>query len=196
MDKSLKIVMIVLAIYIVLALQFYLEKHILYIPYIFNPLVLFITSIFITLYHPKKNNLIYLIGILFYCFLSERTLNILYNYTDINLFLEIILSPFTRLFSILILFISLLIITIKSIKQNKLNLISLGLLLISIIAGLASEKFELIYIFTFSLFVLTFSINNAKIKTTARSFQNSSIVVQLFLFLILETTFFILAKSW
>lgn len=193
MDKSFKIVLIAFAIYFVLAVQFYFEKGQFIIPDIFNPLALFFVSGIILFQSYKKENfninLIYFIGILIYALGSERSLNLFYNNTQNTVFLEIIQNPFLKLVTILSFGLTILTIVVKSIKFQKTQIISLILLIISLVAGLSSVDFQLIYVITFTSFVILFYFLNKNNKSNQYIL---SVNHQLLLFVILENSFFIL----
>tara|TARA_R110002096_G_scaffold246263_1_gene438519 strand:- start:3 stop:599 length:597 start_codon:yes stop_codon:yes gene_type:complete len=194
MDKSFKIVLIAFAIYFVLAIQFFFEKGQFIIPDILNPVVLFTVSGIILFQSYKKENfnvnLIYFIGILIYAFGSERTLNLLYNNTQVSFFLKIIQNPFLKLITILSLFgVATFINVVKSIKFQKLQIISLILLIITLIAGLSSISYQLIYVISFTTFVILFYFLNRNVKSNQYIL---SVNYQLLLFAILENSFFIL----
>lgn len=191
MDKSLKIVLSALAIYLVLSIQFLVEKGVFIIPYEFNPLVIWFVSGLILFFSIKKEsfqtNLIYFIGISVYCFLSERTLNMIYNQTDdVSFFLEIIQNPLTRLISILGLLFGVVGVAIKYIKY-KFGIYLLSLAILSGVFGLLN--FHLTYIILFTVFALGFLLavkldNNLKVNA-----QFSPVANQLFLFTIIEGIF-------
>jgi hypothetical protein len=191
MDKSLKIVLSTLAVYVVLSIQFLVEKGVFIIPYEFNPIVIWTVSGLILLTSVKqpsfKNNLLYFIGISVYCILSERTLNIIYNQTDsTSFFIDIIQNPFTRLISILGLLFSVLTIAYRYVKY-KYGIYLLGLAALSGVFGLINFHYTYITLFTLYTvcFLLTVNLNkNVKVNT-----QFSSVVNQLFLFSILEGIF-------
>jgi len=194
MDKSFKIVLIAFAIYFVMAIQFLFEKGQFIIPDIFNPFVLLIVSGIILFQSYKKENfktnLIYFIGISIYALGSERTLNLLYNNTHTSFFLEIIQNPFLKLVTILSFFgISIMVIVVKSIKFQKLQIISLILVLITLIAGLSPFDYQLIYVISFTIFVILFYFLNRNVKSNKHIL---AVNYQLLLFAILENSFFIL----
>lgn len=190
MDNSLKIVLSTLALYVVLSVQFLVEKGVFIIPYEFNPLVIWTVSGIIVLDSLKrisfKTNLIYFIGMSVYCFLSERTLNLIFNRTEIDFFIEIIQNPFTRLVSILGLLISVLTISFGYRKQ-KFGIYLLVLFGMSGVFGLINIR--LAYVSLFSLFVLGFLISINLNKDGQIQSKFSPVVYQLFLFAIIEGIF-------
>ena len=191
MDKSLKIVLSALALYVVLSIQFLVEKGIFIIPYEFNPIVIWTVSSLIVLTSLKqpsfKNNLIYFIGISVYCLLSERTLNIIYNQTnDVSFFMDIIQNPFTRLLSILGLLFAVLSVVFRYRKEKH----GIYLLLLALSSGVFGLiDFQYTYIILFTGFTLGFllAVNLNKKESINQKF--SPVVNQLFLFTIIEGIF-------
>jgi hypothetical protein len=191
MDKSLKIVLSILALYAVLSIQFLVEKGVFIIPYEFNPIVIWLVSGLIVLTSVKqpnfKNNVLYFVGISVYCLLSERTLNVIHNQTDdVRFFIDIIQNPFTRLISILGLLFAVLSIAYNYVK-HKFGIYLLVLAVLSGVFGLMN--FHYAYIGLFTLYTLCFllAVNfSEKLKVNE---EFSSIVNQLFLFTILEGIF-------
>jgi len=193
MDKSLKIVLTPIAIYLVLGFQFFIENNVLIIPYMFNPIVLLITSGIITYYSFKKNsfgvNLAYFFGVFIYCFTSERTLNLIYNYTNLNFCLEIIQNPFLRLFSVLG-FLAGIFYVLISYLPHKYSSIPFVLLIISSVQGLFGLiDFESLYVVTFTLFSLSFLI--VTFKNSSYDTKFNAVSYQLILFSTFEGLFFL-----
>jgi len=190
MDKSLKIVLSTLALYAILSLQFLIEKGVFIIPYEFNPIVIWIVSALIVLTSVKqpsfKNNVLYLVGITVYCALSERTLNIIFNQTDIRFFIEIIQNPFVRLISILGLLFSVLSIAFRYTKHKY----GIYLLIIAILSGVFGLiGLHYIYVSLFSIYTLGFLLAVNRNKNIEVHSTFSSVVYQLFLFTIIEGIF-------
>jgi hypothetical protein len=191
MDKSLKIVLSVLALYAILSIQFLVEKGVFIIPYEFNPVVIWMSSGLIVLTSVKqpnfKNNLLYFIGISVYCVLSERTLNIIYNQTDdVRFFIDIIHNPFTRLISILGLLFAVLSIAFNYVKY-KFGIYLLILASLSGVFGLLD--FRYVYITLFTTYTVWFLLAVNLSENTKVNAQFSSVANQLFLFTILEGIF-------
>jgi len=190
MDKSLKIVLSTLALYAILSLQFLVEKEVFIIPYEFNPIVIWIVSVLIVMTSIKqssfKNNLFYFLGITVYCVLSERTLNIIYNQTDVSFFIEIIQNPFTRLVSILGLLFSVLTIAFRY-KNHKYGIYLLGIAFLSGVFGLIDFQYTYIALFTCYTLCFLLVVNLSKDINTSQQF--SPVVNQLFLFTIIEGIF-------
>lgn len=191
MDKSLKIVLSVLALYAVLSIQFFADKGVFIIPYEFNPIVIWIASGVIVLTSTEQsnfsNNLLYFIGISIYCLLSERTLSIIYNQTnDVRFFMEVIHNPFTRLISILGLLFSVLTISYKYVKY-KYGSYLLGIAFLSGVFGLINYPYLYILFFTVYTICFVLAVNLNKNVNVSRQF--SSVANQLFLFSILEGIF-------
>jgi len=191
MDKSLKIVLSTLAIYVVLSIQFLVEKGVFIIPYVLNPLVIWIVSALILLTSRKqpsfKNNLIYFSGISVYFLLSERTLNLFYNYTDgVSFFMEIIQNPFTRLIPILGLLFAVLTIAFRY-KKQKYGFYLLGLAVLSGVFGLIDFHYTYIALFTCYTLCFLLAVNLSKELRASQAF--SPVVNQLFLFTIIEGIF-------
>ncbi len=191
MDKSLKIVLSALALYVVLSIQFLVEKGVFIIPYEFNPIVIWTVSgliVFTSLKHPSfKNNVIYFIGISVYCLLSERTLNIIYNQTDdVNFFMDVIQNPFTRLISIVGLLFAVLTVAFRY-KNHKYGIYLLGLAVLSGVFGLVDFQYTYIILFTGFTFGFFLAVNLNKKSSVNQEF--SPVVNQLFLFTIIEGIF-------
>ena len=190
MDKSLKIVLSTLALYAILSIQFLVEKGVFIIPYEFNPIVIWLVSVLIVLTSLKqsslKNNVLYLIGITVYCVLSERTLNLIHNQTDISFFIEIIQNPFTRLVSIMGLLFSVLSIAFRYIKHKY------GIYLI-LLAGFSGVfgllNFHYVYIVLFTLYTICFLLAVNRSKNREAHSRFSPVAYQLFLFTIIEGIF-------
>ena len=193
MDKSLKIVLIPIATYIVLGLQFFIEKGVLIIPYMLNPIVLLITSLAIVFNSYKKENfiinLVYFLSILFYCFTSERTLNMIYNYSEVNFFIDIIQNPFLRLFSILSFLLGVFYVMITYLP-NKYSLIPFILLILSTIFGLIGV--DILYVITFTLFAIIFLGSILYNIKESQYLKYNAVAYQLVLFSFLEGLFFLM----
>lgn len=197
MGNELKIVLIVIAIYLVLGVQNLVNTSVFLIPYEVNPLVIFSVSI-ISLVRGFKNSshiyikAIFCVGILFYAFFSSRTLNILHNRFQYDLFLDILNNDFSALIAILGFYIAMFILNVKMRSKSFLFYFSLVLLLSSFIGALVNLEYLQIIGFTFyviSLIGLTkFEIDNGKYNAFL------PMIYQLFLFVILENTYFILIK--
>jgi hypothetical protein len=197
MNKELKIVFYILLIYGILSIQFLFEQGVFIIPYMFNPLVIFVVSLAMIFTTYKKNNfsvnLIYFIGVTVYCFTSERTLNLIFNYTKIDWYINIIENPYLRLISILGYSIPLVTILLRySLQVTKEGYISFGLLLISVIIGLIGY-YDIIYVIGFSLFAISFLVVNFNLKDNQIKSSYFPLIYQLILFTTLEDVFFILA---
>ena len=87
MDKSLKIVLSILALYAVLSIQFLVEKGVFIIPYEFNPIVIWLVSGLIVLTSVKqpnfKNNVLYFVGIsVYWLWITFKVLSDNKQYTD------------------------------------------------------------------------------------------------------------------
>jgi len=190
MDKSLKIVLSTLALYAILSLQFLVEKGVFIIPYMLNPIVIWVVSVLIVMFTMKqssfKNNLLYCVGISVYCFTSERTLNLIYNQTEVSFFIEIIQNSFLRLISILGLILPVLVITFRYIKY-KFGIYLLILVLSSSVFGLIGWHY--VYTALFTVYTLGFllAVNRNKNRDVHSRF--SPVVYQLFLFTIIEGIF-------
>lgn len=199
MGNDLKIVLIVLAIYIVLGFQNLVNTSVFLIPYELNPLVIFsvsLISIVSSFFQSKKENstlqLIFFSGILFYAFLSSRTLNLLSNHFQSQIFIEVLNNEFTALLAIVVFYSSLIIVMYRVRAKSYLYFLSLCFLMLSFIGALTN--IELLQIIAFTLFVIS-SITYKKLFLSTR-FNGSLLPVlyQLFLFLVLENTYFILIK--
>ncbi len=192
MDKSLKIVLIAFAIYTVLSLQLFIEKGFWLIPYNYNPLTIFLISLFITINsynHPSfKINFIYLIGISFYCFLSERTLYLFKLYLKTDGIEELNAYPIIRLIAILGLSFSFIYIFILYIKQQPKNWFIFIMYLISFALGLLNYKW--LAIFSFSLVVVSFYIIIQFNKQTSIKTIFQPLAYQLLFYIIIENLFF------
>ncbi len=192
MDKSLKIVLIAIAIYTVLSFQFLIEKGFWLIPYNYNPLTFFMVSLAITIQSYKQKafriNLIYLIGITFYSLLSERTLNLLKLYFNPDFFDQIINNPFVRLIAVLGFSISIIYILILYIKQQPKNWFILFIFLLAFILGLLN--FKLLNIITFNLFVILFYILLFFDKKASIKDIFMPVSIQLLIFILFENLFF------
>jgi|GEM_PF-1680958 len=190
MDKSLKIVLSILALYAILSIQFLVEKGVFIIPYEFNPIAIWMVSVLVVLTSIKqssfKNNVFYLLGITVYCLLSERTLNLIYNQTDVNFFIEIIQNPFTRLISILGLLFAVLSIAVRYTRHKYGVYLLIGATL-SGITGLIGLHY--IYISLFSIYTLGFLLVVNRNKNIEVNSMFSPVVYQLFLFTIIEGIF-------
>jgi hypothetical protein len=190
MDRSLKIVLSTLALYAILSIQFLVEKDVFIIPYMLNPLVIWMVSILIVLVTIKqssfKNNLLYFAGISIYCFSSERTLNLIYNQTDISFFIEIIQNPFLRLISILGLLLPVILITFRYVKY-KFGIYLLILAFSSGVFGLIGWHYMYIVLFTIYTIGFLVLVNTSKNSVVQQQF--SPVVYQLFLFTIIEGIF-------
>ncbi|MDG1475807.1 MAG: hypothetical protein P8Q14_01535, partial [Vicingaceae bacterium] len=95
MGNELKIVLVVIAIYLLLGFQNLVNTSVFLIPYELNPLVILSVSIFVLIGSIRKNkesqalSLAYFIGILFYSLLSTRTLSVLHNNTQMDMFSDV-----------------------------------------------------------------------------------------------------------
>lgn len=192
MDKSLKIVLIAFAIYTVLSLQLFMEKGFWLIPYNYNPLTIFLVSLFITINsynRPSfKINFIYLIGVSLYCFLSERTLFLVKLYLKTEGIEELIASPFIRLIAVFGLSFSLIYIFILYLKQQPKNWFIFIMYLISFALGLLNYKW--LAIFSFSIVVVSFYLIIQFNKQTSIKTIFQPLAYQLLFFIIVENLFF------
>jgi hypothetical protein len=192
MDKSLKIVLIAFAIYTVLSLQVLIEKGFWLIPYNYNPITVFLVSFFVVLNCSKfpsfKINTIYLIGVSFYCFLSERTLFLLKLYFNTDFFEQIVTNPFVRLFAVLGFSISLIYILILYLKQQPKNWFIFVLYFISMITGLLNYRLLTIILFTLFAIVFYILIFFEKKMIIKSIFQ--PVTYQLLFFVLIEDVFF------
>jgi len=190
MDKSLKIVLSTLALYAILSLQFLVEKGVFIIPYEFNPIVIWIVSVLVVLTSIKQssfnNNVFYCVGISVYCVLSERTLNLIYNQTEVSFFIEIIQNPFIRLVSILGLLFSVLSIAYRY-RKHKYGIYLLIVAILSGIFGLIGWHY--IYVSLFTVYTLGFLLAVNRNKNIEVHSTFSPVVYQLFLFTIIEGIF-------
>lgn len=192
MDKSLKIVLIAFAIYTVLSLQILIEKGFWLIPYNYNPITIFLVSFLITINSYKlpsfKINLVYLIGISFYCFLSERTLYLFKMYFKTNWFEQLANNPFIRLIAVFGFAISLFYIFISYIKLKPKHWYIYVGYLISFTLGLLNYKWLAIYSFTLIVIVFFAMVQLNKNTSVKTIFQ--PLIYQLLLFIIIEDLFF------
>jgi hypothetical protein len=192
MDKSLKIVLIAFAIYTVLSLQVLIEKGFWLIPYNYNPITVFLVSFFVVFNSFKlpsfKINIIYLIGISFYCFLSERTLFLLKLYFKTDFFEQMGTNPFIRLFAVLGFSISLIYILILYLKQQPKKWFIFVLYFISMITGFLNYKVLTIILFT--LFAIVFYVLILFEKKTSIKSIFQPVTYQLLFFVLIENVFF------
>jgi hypothetical protein len=192
MDKSLKIVLIAFAIYTVLSLQVLIEKGFWLIPYNYNPITVFLVSFFVVLNGFKfpsfKINTIYLIGVSFYCFLSERILFLLKLYFNTDFLEQIVTNPFVRLFAVLGFSISLIYILILYLKQQPKNWFIFVLYFISMITGLLN--YRLLTIILFTLFTIVFYILILFEKKMVIKSIFQPVTYQLLFFVLIEDVFF------
>ena len=137
-------------------------KHCFIIPVVFNPIVLLVVSVLAVIGSYKriafKTNVVYMLGLLIYAILSERTLNIGFNYSNLAWIPELMDNPLTRLVEICFYLFVLLGLTIYYALRNKMGLIALFLLVPSIITGLLNQ--QLFYVIGFTLYGLVFLFVN------------------------------------
>ena len=194
MDSTRKIVFVVFAIYLVLGLQFFFEYGSFIIPVVFNPIVLLLVSIIAVISSHKRiafnTNVVYMTGLLIYAMLSERTLNIGFNYSNFAWIPELMDNPLTRLVEICFYFFMLLGLTIYYTVGNKKGLMALCLLVPSIVAGLLNQ--QLFYVIGFTLYGIVFLFVNVFSKDETSKIQFSGITYQLILFILLENCFIFL----
>ena len=198
MEKELKIVLVVIATYLLLGFQNLVNTSVFLIPYELNPLVILSVSIFVLIGNIRKNNerrllnFTYFIGVMFYSLLSTRTLSVLYNNTNMNVFSDLANSDFTALIAISGFFTVLIIIMYIIRSRSYLYCTSGSLLLLSFIGALAN--FELVQIICFTSFTIAVIIYaKTELKEHLKSIF-SPVLYQLFLFVLLENTYFILIK--
>lgn len=191
MDNTRKIVLVVFAIYVVLGLQFFFVNGSLILPVDFNPLVLLLVAILSAVSSFKnisfRTNVVYLTGLSIYAFLSERTLNIVYNYLELDWAPILIDNPFIRLIQICGFLVMVIALIIKYSVKNKVGLLPLVLVVSSCCFGLANS--QLAYVVLFSLFALSFVFINLFSSIDALRIKFSGISYQLLLFVLLENAF-------
>ena len=194
MDNTRKVVFVVFAIYLVLGLQFFFETGSFIVPVVFNPIVLLLVSVSAVFTSYKKVafelNVIYLTGVLVYAVLSERTLNIIFNYFKFKWIPILIDNPFTRLIEICTFLIVLVGITAFYALKNNKGYILLVLLIFSAIAGVLNQ--QLYYVSGFTIYVIVFILINYLNKENNLKIQFSGIIYQLILFIFLENMFIFL----
>lgn len=199
MGNELKIVLIVIAVYLVIGIQNLVNTSVFLIPYELNPLVILSVSginLFGYLKQKEKQalsiRLIYFVGILFYSFLSTRTLNILNNRLDNDIFLDLSNNDFTALIAILAFYISMIAISLKMRSKSIVYYASLSLLIFSFIGALIN--IELLQIICFTLYVISVIVHSRIQSNNDAYIQFLPVVYQLFLFVVLENTYFALIK--
>ncbi|MGV6862473.1 MAG: hypothetical protein ACWA41_11930 [Putridiphycobacter sp.] len=192
MDKSLKIVLIAFAIYAVYSVQILLEKGFWLIPYNYNPLTVFLVAFFILINAHKKPsfkiNGIFLIGTIFFCFLSERTLSLFKLYFHSNALNELVQNPFTRLFAVLGFSIAILTILILYTRKVRKDWFIPVTFIFSLISGLLN--FQFISIAAFSFFSILFFIRVNKNKDTTVQIKYLPFAYQLLFYTFIENVFF------
>ncbi|HIP36822.1 MAG TPA: hypothetical protein EYG85_08205 [Crocinitomix sp.] len=192
MQKPAKIVVLTLLTYAVLGLLTFIEKGFFYIPYHYNPVTVFIVSILSLIQSYKSNsfivNLIYFIGILFYCFLSERTLVLFYHYTDNILFYNISQNDFTRLLKFIGFTASILVILWLYTKENIKSVLLLLFFLTSVLTMFLNKR--LIEIISFSLFAIFFNVFVFKEPKEVIKLKFKAVAYQLLLMVFIEDIYF------
>lgn len=199
MGNELKIVLVVLASYLVIGIQNLVNTSVFLIPYELNPLVIFSVSALSALNSVKNRKkdksslrLIFFVGILFYAFLSSRTLNLLSNHFQSQIFTDVVNNEFTPLFAIVVFYSSLIMIMYKVRAKSYIFFLALSFLMFSFIGALTN--FEFLQIIAFTLFVICSIIYKKLFLRTRFTESFLPVLYQLFLFLVLENTYFILIK--
>ena len=199
MGNELKIVLIVIAIYLVLGFQNLVNTSVFLIPYELNPLILLGVAAIIFFGQIIRNQnpsfkAVYFTGILFYSFLSTRTLSLFSNYFDYQIFNEVAKNEFTALIVILVFYSAIFTLIVKIRTKSYFYYSLLLLLILSFIGALANN--ELLQIICFTAFVLVGVIYNKIDLNNDKKELFLPILYQLFLFIILENTYFVLVKYW
>tara|TARA_B100000809_G_C15099090_1_gene516184 strand:- start:64 stop:660 length:597 start_codon:yes stop_codon:yes gene_type:complete len=197
MGNELKIVLIAIAVYLVLGIQNLASTSVFLIPYELNPLVILSVSVIILFsgVKQKKSVLfksIYLVGVLFYSLFSTRTLSLFSNNFEYHIFNVIANNNFTPLISILVFYIAILILIIRIRSKSHLYYALIVIFSLSFIGALAN--LELLQVICFTVFVLFGILYNKIVLDKRDKFLFSPILYQMFLFIILENTYFILIK--
>jgi hypothetical protein len=197
MVNELKIVLIIIAIYLVLGIQNFANTAVFLIPYELNPLVILSVSTIILLGQGKQNKnlsykFIYFIGILFYSLLSSRTLSFLSNNYDNQVFRLVANNSFTSLIAILVFYSVILKLVIEIRTKSYYYYGLIGLCVLSFIGTLAN--LELLQVICFTGFVLACILYTKYDLDKERKHLFLPILYQLFLFILLENTYFILIK--